>query len=262
MLRWEFWKLINQKASDCGIDEPVLPRQRKWPRRYEDRASEADFSDSVEHLDGRTYYEALDLVTSGIKERFDQPGYKLYSNVEALLVKAAKKEKYDEEFQFVTDFYKDDFDHDQLNMQLGVLSSNIPCESAQDLKSVIKNFLRLRDHCCQKCASLLHWYSLCQQPMQWVLCKIWSHIWGLPWPRQGWTICLFCMFTKIVQINCVWLRLETNLWKAPVTMKLSLGPLCQLIELVLASFSASQCCTVCCIPYFKIFAYCITSFFG
>lgn len=38
-------------------------------------------------------YEALDLVISGIKERFDQPGYKLYSNLEALLVKAAKKEK-------------------------------------------------------------------------------------------------------------------------------------------------------------------------
>ena len=133
-----FWKLINQKASDHGIDEPVLPRQRKRPRRYEDGASEGDFSDSVEHLYRRTYYEALNLVISGIKERFNQPGYKLYSNLEALLVKAAKKEKYDEEFQFVTDFYKDDFDHDQLNMQLGVLSSNIPCESAQDLKSVIK----------------------------------------------------------------------------------------------------------------------------
>ena len=75
---------------------------------------------------------------SGIKTCFDQPGYKLYSNLEALLVKAAKKEKYDEEFQFVIEFYKDDFDHNQLNMQLGILSSNIPCESAQDLHSVIK----------------------------------------------------------------------------------------------------------------------------
>ena len=37
----------------------------------------------------------------GIKERFDQPGYKLYSNLEALLVKAAKKENYNEELQCV-----------------------------------------------------------------------------------------------------------------------------------------------------------------
>ena len=133
-----FWSLINQKASSLDIDEPVLPRQRKRPRRYEDGASEGDFPESVESLYRHTYYEALDLIVSGIKARFDQPGYKLYSNLEALLVKVAKKEKYDEEFQFVIEFYKDDFDHNQLNMQLGILFSNIPRESAQDLHSVIK----------------------------------------------------------------------------------------------------------------------------
>ena len=133
-----FWSLINQKASSLDIDEPVLPRQRKRPRQYEDGASEGDFPESVESLYRHTYYKALDLIVSGIKAHFDQPGYKLYSNLEALLVKAVKKEKYDEEFQFVIEFYKDDFDHNQLNMQLGILSSNIPCESAQDLHSVIK----------------------------------------------------------------------------------------------------------------------------
>ena len=30
-----FCKLISQKASDLGIDEPVIPRRRKRPRRYE-----------------------------------------------------------------------------------------------------------------------------------------------------------------------------------------------------------------------------------
>ena len=86
---------------------------------------------------------------SSFKARFHQPGYKMYSNFEALLVKAAKKEKYDEEFQFVIEFYKDDFDHNQLNMQLGILSSNIPCESAQDLHSVIK-YLYTRTFSCSK----------------------------------------------------------------------------------------------------------------
>ena len=45
---------------------------------------------------------------------------------------------FDEEFQFVIEFHNDDFDHNQLNMQLGILSSNIPCESAHYLHSVIK----------------------------------------------------------------------------------------------------------------------------
>ena len=69
-----FWSLINQKASSLDIDEPVLPRQRKRPRRYEHGASEGDFSESVECLYRRTYYEVLDLIVSGIKARFDQPG--------------------------------------------------------------------------------------------------------------------------------------------------------------------------------------------
>ena len=138
-----FWKSTSQKASKLGISESTLPRQRKRPRRYEDGASEGDVPESVENFYKRIYYEALDLIICGIKQRFDQPGYKLYSNLEALLVRAAKKENYDGEFQFVIDFYKDDFDHDHLNMQLGVLSSNIPSELAQDLNSVISYLQQL-----------------------------------------------------------------------------------------------------------------------
>ena len=138
-----FWKLVSQKANDLDINEPVIPRQRKRPRRYDDGASESDVLESVESFYRHTYYEALNFLVCGIKERFDQPGYKLYSNLEALLVKAAKKENYNEELQCVTDFYKDDFDHDQLNMQLGVLSSNIPSELAQDLNSVIHYLQKL-----------------------------------------------------------------------------------------------------------------------
>ena len=51
--------------------------------------------------------EALDLVISSMKSRFDQPGYKTYSKLEDLLVKAANKEEIKEEIKFVTEFYKD-----------------------------------------------------------------------------------------------------------------------------------------------------------
>ena len=33
------------------------------------------------------YFEALDYAVSGIKEHFDQPGYKMYKNLEQLFVK-------------------------------------------------------------------------------------------------------------------------------------------------------------------------------
>ena len=50
-----FWKLIRQKAGNLNISEPVLPRQRKWPRRYEDGVSEAEFPENVKDLYRRTY---------------------------------------------------------------------------------------------------------------------------------------------------------------------------------------------------------------
>ena len=47
------------------------------------------------------YYEALDLVVNMVKSRFDQDGYKMYVNLEQLLVKATNQEEY-EEMKFVT----------------------------------------------------------------------------------------------------------------------------------------------------------------
>ena len=135
-----FWRNLTQKATDKGVNEPELPRHRKRPRRYEDGASTGDVPATVEDFFRPIFFEALDLLIGGIKERFDQPGYRLYSKLEDLLIKAVKKENYDEEFEFVTNFYKDDIDPDQLKLQLDVMSSNIPPES-ENLNSIIR-FLR------------------------------------------------------------------------------------------------------------------------
>ena len=61
----------------------------------------------------------------------------LHSSLETLLVKAATREKYDAELAFVTNFLKDDFNQEQLCMQLGNLASNIPCEATQNFDAVI-----------------------------------------------------------------------------------------------------------------------------
>ena len=70
----------------------------------------------------------------------------------------------------------------------------------------------------------------------------WSHIWELPWPRQDWMF-LFYMFTKIVQINCPWLRLGTNLSKAPVTV-LSFENFYLLIDFTLPCVTVMFCVVV------------------
>ena len=52
----------------------------------------------------------IDFVIAGITDRFDQPGYTLYKNVEDLLVKAVSNVPHDQCFKEVTSFYKDDLD--------------------------------------------------------------------------------------------------------------------------------------------------------
>jgi len=64
------------------------------------------------------YFEALDFSLSSIKERFDQPGYRIYKNLEGLLVKVANKEDYSAEFKEVTELYGDDFDQSELATHL------------------------------------------------------------------------------------------------------------------------------------------------
>ena len=133
-----FWKKVTDLAEELDVDDPLLPHQRKRPRRYESGTSEGSFPQTVQDLYRITYYEALDLIISSIKSRFDQPGYKTYSKLEDLLVKAANKEEIKEEIKFVTEFYKDDFNEGQLKMQLEILSSNIPNSSLHNLSSVLQ----------------------------------------------------------------------------------------------------------------------------
>ena len=67
--------------SIFGSREPILSRKRKAPKRYDDGSAQPEFFD--------------DLVITGINERFDQPGYKMYENLENLLLKAVKQEKFE-----------------------------------------------------------------------------------------------------------------------------------------------------------------------
>ena len=136
-----FWKKVTKMASDLEVSDPVLPRQRKRPKRYED-GGEGYSPENVEDFYRPIFFEAVDLVIGGIRARFDQPGYKLYSKLEEVLVKAASKENFDAELKFVIEFYKEDFDLGVLSMQLGVMSCNLPSESSPHNIASVLEYLR------------------------------------------------------------------------------------------------------------------------
>ena len=129
-----FWNLTQKRASELDVNEPTLPRKRKRPKRYDSGTSTGDFPSTVENHYKKIYFEALDLIINGIKDHFDQAGYRVYSNIEELLVKATKKSQFEEEFQ---DFYKEDFDAKELKMQLNIVASNFPADCEVSLESFI-----------------------------------------------------------------------------------------------------------------------------
>ena len=77
-------------------------------RRYETGTGEGSHPEEVQDYYRHIFFEALDLTINGIQNQFDQPGYQIYSRLESLLVKAANKQDYEEDLDFVTKFYRED----------------------------------------------------------------------------------------------------------------------------------------------------------
>lgn len=104
-----FWQKVVNRANSLSVADPQLPRKRKAPRRFEHGSAAPEFpSNPFEHYK-IIYFEALDLITSCIDSRFEQPGYKVYSQLEELLIKSAKGYEYQSEYEFITGFYGSDF---------------------------------------------------------------------------------------------------------------------------------------------------------
>ena len=75
------------------------------------------------------YYEALDLIINCVRSRFDQPGYNTYKHLQELLLKAINHEDFQSELEFVSQFYRNDVNKDNLKIQLHMLSLDFPKET-------------------------------------------------------------------------------------------------------------------------------------
>ncbi len=105
-----FWKNVEKMKDEIGVDEPELSRKRRTPACYDVGSAPAEFHAISELYFHQIYFEAIDLLVEAIGDRFDQPGYRTYQHLETLLLKAMKKEDYQYELDFVTDFYSTDLD--------------------------------------------------------------------------------------------------------------------------------------------------------
>lgn len=156
-----FWEKATREANHLNVNEPSLPRRRRFESGSRDGYAFPDTP--VDHY-RRVYYEAVDLITTCINNRFDQPGYKIYRNIEDLLLKAANAEDYDAELKFVTEFYGFDFDGlgYLLKTQLEVFSMDFAVNSESREKYQLSDVIELlkskseaqKDMLCEVCTLL------------------------------------------------------------------------------------------------------------
>ena len=67
----------------------------------------------------------MDLIIQCIDDRFDQPGYKMYSGLETLLLKGCKQLDYQDELHLVKSLYDKDLNYQNLEIQFQTIAPSV-----------------------------------------------------------------------------------------------------------------------------------------
>lgn len=134
--------LKKKKPFTDVVSEPELPRKRRAPARFEVGQGAPSFPTKPEELYRRVYFEALDLIIASITERFDQPSFKAYMNLERLLLGSLDSSDTSTEIGYIREHYSDDIRMEYLIPQLDIFKilmrgEKLDCFS--DILKAIKN---------------------------------------------------------------------------------------------------------------------------
>ena len=125
-----FYETVTKSASLIDfVSAPTASRKRKRPKydilqflEGNPRSSEEAYYPESTHAHFKAiYFEAIDVIVSSIKERFEQPGFKIFTEVEQLLLKSISKKPAEDELQTVKTSFRDDFDDQSLPYELELL---------------------------------------------------------------------------------------------------------------------------------------------
>lgn len=131
-------------CADRDIDEPRLRRRSKRPARYEDGGEPAVLTLEVHYK--RLYYDFLDRVINGIRERFSQPGFEMLIEMEGLLLQAAKSSVFDHSsVAHICEFYGQDMQKERLICDLEKLSDICKGQTVTTVDDIRSCVLQLGD---------------------------------------------------------------------------------------------------------------------
>ena len=147
-----FYEKIETSASK--IDEvltTMLPRKRKkriysilqYVEGNPKPTGEAYHPENAYDHFKQIYLEALYAIVNVINDRFDQPAFELFSQVEQLFLKSFKKQDVTDELKMVEKHFKNDYDEESLMAELQLLPTifeECPPINLEDVVKVIKSF--------------------------------------------------------------------------------------------------------------------------
>ena len=113
-------------AQELQIDEPILPRYRRAPKRLDQGSRPHQFLTPMEYF-RQQYYEVCDLMIGELNDRFEQQNLlPPVLALESVLLNAANGLNYKDQLKVVQQYcYKDDFNFSRLDSQLGILADGI-----------------------------------------------------------------------------------------------------------------------------------------
>ena len=148
-----FYEKIETSASKIDeVSTPMLPRKRKKPNysilQYVEGnpkpTGEAYHPENAYDHFKQIYFEALDAIVNAINDRFDQPAFELFSQVEQLFLKSVKKQDVTDELKMVEKHFKNDYDEESFIAELQLLPTifeeECPPINLEDVVKVIKSF--------------------------------------------------------------------------------------------------------------------------
>ena len=117
-----------KKCRECDLEDPVLPRRKRVPRRLDGYFSKSGEKDAghvwktPEEYFRTQYYEIIDRMINGLEDRFDQATFQYLMSIEQLIIDAANGETPLDIGSELQEALRGDIDIDQLVKELNMLS--------------------------------------------------------------------------------------------------------------------------------------------
>ena len=99
------------------MEDFVLPSKRKAPQRFEVGRT-GHFFQTPEDYYRKMFFEAYDNMINGIEGRFDQNDFKIYANLQEVILRSFNGKHNIDALEKTVVMYKDDFDESSLQTQL------------------------------------------------------------------------------------------------------------------------------------------------